>query len=240
MDQLDKIAAEYHVNESIPDIHIENLCKEYFTAWLVKQVQAGSRVLEMGYGDGLVTEALLSTGCDLTVIEGSRVLVRSARDRHPGLACENTMFEDFQTDRPFDLVLASHVLEHVDDPVTILKKISSWMGDDGRVIAAVPNKNSVHRRLAVTMGLQPQLDTLSGRDRIVGHQRVYSFETLEIDLNRAGLRAVDSMGFFLKVLPYSMMLDYSTELLRGLNEISSSLPKDILANIAVVAKKEQS
>ena len=36
-----------------------------------------------------------------------------------------------------------------------------------------------------------------------------------------------------------MMLDYSTELLRGLNELSSSLPKDILANIAVVAKKGQ-
>src|SRR5436190_549590 len=114
MDQLDKIAAEYHVNDSIADIHIENLCKEYFTAWLVNQVRAGSRVLEMGYGDGLVTQALLGTDCNLTVIEGSRVLVKNARDRHPGLTCENTMFEDFLTDRPFDLVLASHVMEHVD------------------------------------------------------------------------------------------------------------------------------
>ena len=236
-DQLDKIAAEYHSNDSIPDIHIENLCKEYFAAWLVKQVQPGSRVLEMGYGDGLMTQALLGTGCNLTVIEGSGVLVQNARNRHAGITCEMTMFEDYRPVRPFDLVIASHVLEHVDDPVAILKRISSWMSDDAKLIAAVPNKNSIHRRLAVAMGLQPLLETLSGRDRLVGHQRVYCLESLEGDLNSAGMRLIDSAGFFLKVFPYSMMLEYSTQLLKGLNEVSSSLPKDLMANIAVVAKK---
>src|SRR5947207_203721 len=126
MDQLDKIAAEYHANDSIPDIHIENLCQEYFIAWLLKNIDSRMRVLELGYGDGLVTSALVGAGCEPTLIEGSRVLVEIARKKHPSIACEHTLFEDFRADRPFDLILASHVLEHVDDPVAILRNISSW------------------------------------------------------------------------------------------------------------------
>jgi hypothetical protein len=51
------------------------------------------------------------------------------------------------------------------------------------------------------------------------------------------LTPVDSAGFFLKVLPNSMMLEYSRELLWGLNAISPSLPKNLLANIAAIAIK---
>jgi hypothetical protein len=36
-----------------------------------------------------------------------------------------------------------------------------------------------------------------------------------------------------------MMLEYSRELLWGLNAISPSLPKDLLANIAVVAVRDK-
>jgi hypothetical protein len=113
--------------------------------------------------------------------------------------------------------------------------MASWLQDTGKIIIVVPNQNSLHRQLAVAMGLQPRLDSLSKRDLMVGHQRVYSLEALEEDVRRAGLRPVESVGFFLKVLPNAMMLDYSRELLWALNIISSSLPTHLLANIAVVA-----
>jgi 2-polyprenyl-3-methyl-5-hydroxy-6-metoxy-1,4-benzoquinol methylase len=127
------------------------------------------------------------------------------------------------------------VLEHVDDPQAILRLISSWLVETGKIIIVVPNRNSLHRQLAVLMGLQPELDTLSKRDLLVGHQRVYSLEGLEEDIRGAGLRPIESVGFFLKVLPNAMMLDYSRDLLWAMNIISSSLPKHLLANIAVVA-----
>jgi len=93
-------------------------------------------------------------------------------------------------------------------------------------------------QLAVTMGLQPELDTLSKRDIMVGHKRVYSLPLLEADVMHAGLRVLETTGFFVKTLPNSMMLDYSRELLWALNLISSSVPKELLANIAVVASKD--
>jgi 2-polyprenyl-3-methyl-5-hydroxy-6-metoxy-1,4-benzoquinol methylase len=235
MEKLDRIAADYHTNESIPDIHIENLCQEYFIEWLLQQIAVGSRVLELGYGDGIVTAALVKSGCELTVLEGSATLVDRARQAHPTVNCVHSLFEDFRADRAYDVILASHVLEHVDDPQAILRLISSWLVETGKIIIVVPNRNSLHRQLAVLMGLQPELDTLSKRDLLVGHQRVYSLEGLEEDIRGAGLRPIESVGFFLKVLPNAMMLDYSRDLLWAMNIISSSLPKHLLANIAVVA-----
>jgi SAM-dependent methyltransferase len=237
MDKLDRIAADYHTNESVPDIHIENLCQEYFIEWLLRRIPVGSRVLELGYGDGLVTAALAKSGCELTVLEGAASLVDRARQIHPGIKCVHSLFEDFRADRAYDIILASHVLEHVDDPPTILRLMSSWLVEAGKIIIVVPNRNSLHRQLAVVMGLQPELDTLSKRDLMVGHQRVYSLQILQDDIRSAGLTPIDSAGFFLKVLPNSMMLEYSRELLWGMNAISPLLPKDLLANIAAIAIK---
>lgn len=236
-DRLDGIAAAYHTNTAIPDIHIENLCQEYFIDWLLQQIPRGARVLELGYGDGLVTAALVRYSCTVTVVEGSGTLVERARSVHPELECVHSLFEEFRPAVAYDFIIASHVLEHVDDPQQVLRQIAAWLSDEGKVMIAVPNRNSLHRRLAVIMGLQPTLETLSRRDFLVGHQRVYSLAQLEQDVRTCGLRVLASRGFFLKVLPNSMMLDYSRELLTALNAISDSMPAEMLANIVVVAAR---
>jgi hypothetical protein len=100
----------------------------------------------------------------------------------------------------------------------------------------VPNKESIHRQLAVIMGLQSALDSLGARDHLVGHQRVYSLDTLGADVKAAGLKVDQEEGFFLKLLPNSMMLDYSIDLLEALNKISFQLPDKLLANIGIIAK----
>ncbi len=239
MNKLNKIAQEYHLNKAIPDMHIENISQEYFTKWLLCHVTPTMRVLELGYGDGLVTQALLQAGVELTVLEGSSELVNVARREHPELNCVHTLFESYnpEPDQHFNLVLASHVLEHVDNPSLLIQRIYHWLSDEGQLIAVVPNKNSVHRQLAVLMGLQPELDSLSERDLMVGHQRVFSLLSLENLIESANFEIKDTSGFFLKVLPNSMMLDYSEALLLALNTISPAISKNILANIAVVAKK---
>jgi len=237
-ESLDETATGYHTNESVPDLHIENIYQEYFNEWLIARIPVHARVLEMGHGDGIITRALVEAGIgDLTVVEGAPALVERARRLHPGITVVPSLFEDFQPDAPFDVVLASHILEHVDDPVAILRLIPKWMTAAGKLIIAVPNRNSLHRQLAVMMRLQPSLDTLSPRDLMVGHQRVYSLETLEADIRQSDLEMVETAGFFLKVVPNSMMLGYSHELLDALNRISPSVPKDLLANLAVVAMK---
>ena len=234
---LEKIAHEYHTNNEIPDIHIENSCQQYFIEWLLKRIAKHEKVLELGYGDGLVTAALYQHGCDLTVIEGAKSLVDVALAKHSDLNCVDTLFEDYRPVQKFDVIIASHVLEHVDNPQEILALMTSWLSSHGKIIIVVPNRNSIHRQLAVTMGLQPELDTLSSRDILVGHQRVYSFDTLRQDIEAANLVASEETGFFLKVLPNSMMLSYQVALINALNHISPQIPKELLANIAMIVQR---
>lgn len=234
--RLDEIARDYHANPEVPDKHIEDLSQHYAGAWILQALGPARRVLEMGYGEGIITRMLAEDGRQLSVVEGSAALHARIRARHgERVEAVHALFEDYTPAMPFDAVVASHILEHVEDPVALLKRVRSWLAHDGRLIIIVPNSQSLHRRLAVIMGLQPELDSLSGRDQLVGHRRVYSLAMLQEHLLAAGFEAVETRGFFLKPLANSMMLDYSPQLLAAMNEVSTQMPAELLANIGVAA-----
>lgn len=233
--KLDDFATTYYLNDGVRDIYIEELQQQLSLPRVLQSVGAASRVLEMGFGTGLVTGALLDRGVKAEVVEGSPALrdIAVARHGHQGLVVHLAMFEEFEPDEPYDMVMALHVLEHVDDPQEMLAKVASWLVPGGAIVAVTPNRQSVHRNLAVRMGLQPALDTLSARDDLVGHQRVYGLDTLRAELEQADFHVDDEFGYFLKSLPNSMMLDYSQPLLEALNAISEEVPPHLLANIGV-------
>jgi 2-polyprenyl-3-methyl-5-hydroxy-6-metoxy-1,4-benzoquinol methylase len=235
-EQFDKDALWYYLNAKIPDMHIEHTYQRSFVKWLKTMIPESptQRVLEMGYGDGIITDGLIQHGCDVTLLEGSNLLIDEALKHHPGLKYAYSFFEEYTPISPFDVVVASHVLEHVDDPVSILKRMRQWVTPKGQVVVVVPNAESIHRQVGVYMGLQPRLDSLSDRDRTVGHQRVYSIDTLYEDIHKGGWRVVQVKGFFIKCTSNSYMEAYPDGLLEALNELSHLLPTRLLANIAVV------
>lgn len=237
-DALDGYARDYYLAGDVADLPIEELQQAKSVDRLVAHLAGARSVLELGFGTGLVTAALLERGVAVEVVEGSPLLAEEARRRHPGLVVHEGLFEDFAPAAPVDGVLAAHVLEHVDDPRALAAHLATWLAPGGRLVAVVPNAESLHRRLAVRMGLQPELDTLSDRDHLVGHQRVYTTAGLAADLEAAGLVVEAELGWFLKVVPNSMMLDWPAGLLEALNDVSAELDPRLLANIAVVARKE--
>jgi 2-polyprenyl-3-methyl-5-hydroxy-6-metoxy-1,4-benzoquinol methylase len=236
-EDLDAFARAYYLNDQVADIDIEELQQAVSLSVVLEAIEPARRVLEMGFGTGLITDALLRRGVAAEVVEGSPILHDLALHRHgvQGLRAHLSLFEEFTPTAPYDGVLALHVLEHVDDPQLVLRRVRSWMVPGGTLVVVTPNKESVHRNLAVRMGLQPELDSLSDRDRFVGHQRVYSIDTLTAELQEAGFRVERSFGYFLKVLPNSMMLDWDRRLLEALNTISEEIPPRLLANIGIRA-----
>jgi SAM-dependent methyltransferase len=234
---LDEYARTYYLAGDIADTGIEDLQQERSMDLIAGAVAGAGRVLEMGYGMGLTARALRDRGFDVEVLEGSPLLAATARETHPGLAVHEGMFETWTADEPYDAVLALHVAEHVDDPVAVLARIRAWVRPGGRIVVVVPNAESLHRRLAVHMGVQPHLDTLSPRDHLVGHQRVYTLDGLRADVAAAGFVPTGELGWFLKTLPNSMMLDYPAELLEALFTVSAELEPRLLANIGIVADR---
>ncbi|UZE97556.1 class I SAM-dependent methyltransferase [Alkalimarinus alittae] len=235
--KLDAIAESYH-NANVPDKFIEEISQEQSLTWIFEKLEGKRCILELGYGDGIINKQLLANGFSVDVIEGSPKVIARAKSDNPSLNIQQTLFEAFQTDKTYDCILALHVLEHVDDPVNLLKMMAGWLSENGELVIIVPNKNSIHRQLAVEMGLQNELDDLSPRDLAVGHQRVYSHETLREDIEKAGFKVIEETGFFLKTLPNGMMLEHSHELITAMNTIADRIPRELLANIGMIIKIE--
>ncbi|MEI6026765.1 MAG: class I SAM-dependent methyltransferase [Betaproteobacteria bacterium] len=234
--ELERIAAQYHLNDEVPDKFIEDICQEHCCEWLAGLLQPHDRVIELGYGEGITLARLSPLSPNYTMVEGAASLVALVHEKHPLVKVEHALFEDHVPEEPCDKLLALHVLEHVDDPVALARHLRSWLRPGGEMVVVVPNRDSLHRQLALAMGLQPSLDTLSARDRLVGHQRVYDFFTLEQHLREAGFEPFERRGFFLKTLPNGMMLDHSPALIRALNTVGDTLPAHLMANIAVRAR----
>ena len=236
IEELERIAENYHDAIDTKDKFIENISQRYFCSWVKANFSNNLNVCEMGYGEGITAHFLIEYFKEYLVIEGAPSLVKKARSITPSLTIIETLFEDFVPKEKFDLILALHVLEHVNDPLNILKMMKKWIKPDGEIVILVPNKNSIHRLLAKEMGLIGNLDDLSPRDYLVGHQRVYDFEKLKIDVERAGFKVAKEAGFFLKPLPNSMLIDYNHDLLFAMNSLSNIFPSEFMANICLSIK----
>lgn len=234
--QLERIAADYHLNDEVPDKFIEDMCQEYTCTWLGSLLRPNDRVIELGVGEGITLSRLAPLAYNYTVVEGAPSLAAQARATHPQVEVVQALFEEYMPAVACDRLLALHVLEHVDAPVELARHLRGWLKPDGELIVIVPNRASLHRRLAMLMGLQPALDTLSARDHLVGHQRVYDIADLHRDLQDAGFDVLETRGFFLKTLPNSMMLGHPPTLIQALNQLSEELPAEYQANLAVRAR----
>jgi trans-aconitate methyltransferase len=233
--KVESIARDYH-GSSQADLHIENLCQQFEIDWLRERIGYQSCVIDLGYGDGVVSPAL-ARFTELTVVEGSKDLCAKARKLlPPSVNVVNEFFEGYSPNALADFVVASHVLEHVDEPIQLLRRIRSWIKPDGALIAIVPNKESIHRRIARDMGIISKLDELSNRDILVGHQRVYGLDELIDHFSEAGFVVEEYRGFFLKPLSNGQMLDWSIPALKSLNEIARTSPPQLCANLAIIGK----
>ncbi len=234
-DALDAFAQDYYLNNAVATIDLEERAQLLSVPRLVEAIGDRSPVLEMGLGTGLITAALLDHGVTPDLLEGSPVLCDEARRRHPEVKVHEGLFEAWTPKCGYGAVLALHVLEHVDDPVELLDHMHSWLLDGGALIAVVPNAESLHRRIAVEMGLHDHLDDLSESDHLVGHQRVYDLDRLTADLDAAGYDVDFDFGYLLKTVPNAMMLDYPSDMVTALNTISTKIDSRDLANIGVRA-----
>jgi 2-polyprenyl-3-methyl-5-hydroxy-6-metoxy-1,4-benzoquinol methylase len=236
-ESLNQIASQYHLNEQISDKQFDQQFHRLCFQWVRSMIEPGSRVLEMGFGEGNVTRQLLEAGMHVDIIEGAELLATSARELYgDSVRVHHALFSEFRPTHEYDAILATNILEHVADPAETLASIRQWCGPETRVIVTVPNAESIHRRLAVLMDIQPRLDTLSPRDHLVGHQRVYDMDSLTKEVQEAGFEIVGQKGFLLKVLPNSMLKDMSPALVDALYAISDQLDIRYLADMGIVLK----
>ncbi|MCK1313540.1 MULTISPECIES: methyltransferase domain-containing protein [unclassified Bradyrhizobium] len=201
------------------------------------------RVLELGVGLQVWTPMLLAKYSDVTTVDGAASLLDRMKNQLAGLECAlrwhsvPSMFEDFTPATPFDLVLATYVLEHVDNAKAVIERARKhWLTRGGLLAVAVPQATSLHRRLAVHMGLAQHPAELGDSDRRLGHKHCFTHTQMETLLIDAGFRIRERQGMLTKALPNALLANCDDRQLKGLFDLGLELPIDYAAAIYFLAE----
>jgi SAM-dependent methyltransferase len=195
----------------------------------------GKLGLELGPASGFMTKFLVNEFETLHIVEGSLELLNQI-PYYPNVTKHHSYFEDYQTSLKYDTIIMSHVLEHISNPALVLGKIYNWLASDGVFIVAVPNAKSIHRLVAVQMGLLNNEYELNERDHHFGHYRVYDQEILKDQISSAGFKIVDTGGYFLKPLTNNQIENnWTQEMIEGFYRAGKYF-QDHCAEIFVVCK----
>jgi 2-polyprenyl-3-methyl-5-hydroxy-6-metoxy-1,4-benzoquinol methylase len=209
----------------------------------------GDSLLDLACGEGLMTEYFSRKFQRIVGVDAASVHLEKAKKRLPGVQFHESLIEDFETEEKFDNVFLLMILEHVQDPIAIIKKAASFLKDSGTLIVHVPNADAINRRLAVKMGTLTSCDELSPFDlQVVGHRRAYTLATLQEDIETAGLKVAGTGGIFYKMLSTPQMdwflkngqwnaghgwgrtgvegVDWKAEFCRACYEIGKEQPED--------------
>lgn len=202
--------------------------------------------LELGSNKGDFTQRLLPyfSGEAITCVEASLEAIDVAREKSsPDTCFVNSTFEEAQLSRRYDNVVMTHVLEHLDDPVLVLKRINDeWLADGGRFFLVCPNANAPSRQIAVKMGLITHNAAVTPAEAEHGHRCTYSLDTLERDAVAAGLKVVHRSGIFFKALAnfqWDQLLQtdiVSKEYLDGCYKLGQHYP-DLCSSIFLVCER---
>ena len=106
---------------------------------LAPLLQPGARVLDVGAGGGEVVYVLRRKGYDARGLEPDERYARHAREVL-GVPVDTGFVQDAAyPPRSFDGITMYHALEHVEDPVAILRALAGWLAPEGVLLVEVPN-----------------------------------------------------------------------------------------------------
>jgi 2-polyprenyl-3-methyl-5-hydroxy-6-metoxy-1,4-benzoquinol methylase len=228
-ERLEQIAAASVYAEGTNGVSIRYGARVFSRHW------QGTSCLELGPAEGLATALLAETYEDITLVDGSERFAEELRERFPQATVIHSLFEDWEPDRQYDHIVVGCVLEHVEDPVALLRRAKDWLAPGGQIQFCVPNANSLHRQAGVLLGHLPSVTAFSEKDVAHGHRRVYTPDSLRADVTAAGLEIKTEGGWWLKPLSDAQIeASWSPELLDAYMQIGERYP-DIAAVIYAVA-----
>ena len=103
----------------------------------------GKRILDVGCGGGILTEALVQLGANVTGIdaESEAIKVAKAHAKAASLPIDyhNKAIEDFEAP-PFDAITCMELLEHTPNPQLIVTHASRLLKEGGYLLASTLNR----------------------------------------------------------------------------------------------------
>lgn len=169
----------------------------------------GGNALDVGCGAGDNARLLAARGWNVSGITlsdqerksaepvCSRVWVHNLEDGLPN-----------EANGPYDLVILSHVLEHLTSPEVLLRQIRQVLGPTGRIAVAVPNVLNWHQRLLFLAG---RFEYQSEGIMDSTHLRFYTFASARRMVEGCGFRVTSAKAAG-SILPWGRMRRWAPSL----------------------------
>lgn len=144
-------------------------------------------VLDIGCGTGGLAEAIQKKGYDVWGIESNREAAQICQKRVTRLInADLTDLEFVKTkigNQVFDCIIFADILEHLCEPLFILKYYLRFLKDNGRVLVSLPNTVVWTNRIMFLFGKFEYTDTgILDND----HLRFFTFKTAKFLIKSAG------------------------------------------------------
>jgi SAM-dependent methyltransferase len=176
-------------------------------------------LLEVGSGYGFLLAEFKKDGWDVMGVEPDPYGCRYASEQL-GVSSKNSILEHAGiSDQAFDVVLLNHVIEHLDDPLGLLREINRVLKPEGHLVIETPRYDSLMFKL------------LGRRERSVncnGHIYFFTTDSLHKLYRAAGFELVD-LGYVGRSLTVDRLLwnagvvSKSERVQRGLDRLSRGL-----------------
>lgn len=139
-------------------------------------------VLQLGSSDGYTLACFKNAGAEqvLGVEPGEKA--RSFALARYGIESLAGTAENFDSSEKFELVILTHVLEHLYDPLLVLRKLKRNLADDGHLLIEVPLWERLEKQPVGVLSFE--------------HLNYFSEDTLNLLLNAAGFESVYSAKLF--------------------------------------------
>ena len=136
------------------------------------------RLLDVGAGIGVFPSSMKTRGWDVTTVEPDLRTVEHLRENVGVTAFAEDLF-DLDADHigVFEAVSFNKVLEHVEDPVGLLMKGTSFLADQGFMYVELPDVSAM-------------AEGPSREEFFIEHHHVFSLASFDLLVEHAGLRLV--------------------------------------------------
>ena len=124
----------------------------YWILRFIDEAPRPLRILDVGTADGYLGAVLKQQGHYLVGVERDELMAQRARRHYDGFHLADIETFEFPYREEFDFVLFADVLEHLNDPATVLKRTLPCLKKTGEVIISVPNVANFIIRIGLLLG----------------------------------------------------------------------------------------
>lgn len=161
-----------------PTNQYEQFLRNEKVKYLLPYINEDMKILDIGGGDGSCWNSIESRfTVDLLEFD---IELSDKSTYYRNIFLSNIEEENIECRcSKYDVVCLMGILEHVEDPVSLLKAAGQCASI---VFITVPNAESFHRYLGVELDIINDIHQLDSQDIEIGHKRVYDHDTLYKDI----------------------------------------------------------